>query len=532
MRALAIESGKSCEDESVISHFQHNLKEPVKSWLKIQCGPASYTPFDQMLELAENIEKTTQESEGLFFFGAPSKAHAEPEQPKSHKATQQATSGPDSSTWVRQERREIREPAKPAPAFRSPPVPQGGRALPPNRVHDRSGRHDIKPPAGKYHKNGPHDYSGEGEPSPTPMDIGATRAAVVSRPFYGSSSRVAASTPPATTFPGDNRPKPEPSIMDHMQVTMKGSDWLHSLSDHHQREIMKRVSFYQDDYRLEQPAPAAVKPAKEIPKPPAGRTVPVAWPKKIPAPASKLPTAPKLIPPEPRLIGPEVAVVPAMDIPRVNYSQTTMMEMASAFDLLECPVSFGDSRYTVVIDTGSSLNLMSYRQVYRFGMREDVHPSKLYFKVADGGVSEARGELRNVPLTFESLTFLITFAVLDECCHDLLLGTSFLQETLGQIEFGKERATLKLTNGKERVEVPVTCLRKKPSLRAREVEDGESHSASAGPRPLPSHGDRGHCSSPLQHGAGFQALCAPVWSDVHGWDFRLLLRGLLFGAGD
>ena len=203
----------------------------------------------------------------------------------------------------------------------------------------------------------------------------------------------------------------------------------------------------------------------------------MAWPKKTSL-APKLPSPPKAQAVDTRLNGPDVAVVPAKDIPRVNYSQTTMMEMACAFDLLECPVMYNRTRYTVVIDTGSSLNLMSYRQVYRLGMSQDVHPSKLYFKVADGSVSEARGEVRNVPLTFETLTFLITFAVLDECCHDLLLGTSFLQETLGQIQFGEKEATLKLSNGGERVEVPVTCLRKKPSMKAREMP-GDSRPGSA-----------------------------------------------------
>ena len=84
--------------------------------------------------------------------------------------------------------------------------------------------------------------------------------------------------------------------------------------------------------------------------------------------------------------------------------------------------------------------------------------STIYFKMADGSVSEARGELRDVPLTFAGITFLITFALLPECCHDLLLGTSFLKNTLSRIQFGKDGASLSLTNGTQRVEVPVTCL--------------------------------------------------------------------------
>ena len=332
--------------------------------------------------------------------------------------------------------------------------------------------------AGQYVQQGPHDVDNPN--NPVPMEIGVTRAAAVSQPFFGTPPKVASSAAtPKADIPSDKRPHPEPSILDHLQVAMKGSDWLHSLSDYHQREIMQQVAFYQPSLRVQGLMPAAPKEAVESP---VARTVPVAWPKRTSASSSKLSTPSKEIGPDFRLVGSD-AVVPAKDIPRVNYSQTTMMEKASAFDLLECPVSYRSSHYTVVIDTGSSLNLMSYRQIHLFGMSQEVYPSKLYFKVANGSVSEARGEVRNVPLTFENLTFLITSAVLEDCCHDLLLGTSFLQEALGQIEFGKDGASLSLTDGKERVAVPVTCLRKKPSLKAKEV-GGEGNSPSTPAQPI------------------------------------------------
>ena len=131
--------------------------------------------------------------------------------------------------------------------------------------------------------------------------------------------------------------------------------------------------------------------------------------------------------------------------------------MAVRFDLLECPVSYRGASFIAVTHTGSSLNLMSMTQAKKLGMVHEIRESQLFFKVADGSVSEAHGELSDVPLTFGDLTFLLTFAVLEECCHDLLIGTSYLQETSTRIEFEAGGALSSLTDGNRRVELPVTC---------------------------------------------------------------------------
>ncbi|KAK9833240.1 hypothetical protein WJX84_002665 [Apatococcus fuscideae] len=154
--------------------------------------------------------------------------------------------------------------------------------------------------------------------------------------------------------------------------------------------------------------------------------------------------------------------VPAKDVPRVNYSQTTMLEMAARFDLLECPVSHKGSGFTAIIDTGSPLNLMSMTQAQKLGMVRDIQDTTVYFKVADGSVSAAHGELRDVPLTFGDLTFLLSFAVLEDACHDILIGTSFLLEAFTSLKFEPDACVLNLGDGMRRVSIPVTCLRKEP----------------------------------------------------------------------
>ena len=430
--ALASEAGKSCEDEVVISHFQHHVQENIQASLILLAPPWKTISFDHLLEIAENIEKTIQKSEGRSIFGSHSKASFGADSAKPHKMSQPSGSGS-----------------------------QGGRA--------------------------PAQYS-----DPAPRDSGMTRAAVVSRPIFMpavcSVASVSTATPAQDVLPGSNRPTPEPSLLDHVQVTMTGSDWLHTLSDHHQREILKQVAFYQPSRTVSGLKPAAPKsPASDkapsVPRPaPAGSALKPGNVSKSPAsqPAASQ-QAPRIPSSESRLISSEGAAVPSKDVPRVNYSQTTMMEMASTFDLLECPITHRGKNYTVVIDTGSALNLMSYAQAHRFGLMEDVQQSKLYFKMADGSVSESSAEVRNVPVTFKDITFPITFALLDECCHDLLLGTSFLKETLSNIQFGKGGAALSLTDGRRRVDVPVTCFRKKPGAGSTGVGGKGSTSALAHP---------------------------------------------------
>lgn len=135
------------------------------------------------------------------------------------------------------------------------------------------------------------------------------------------------------------------------------------------------------------------------------------------------------------------------------------MEMASSFSLLECEVVYEARAFPCVIDTGSSLNLMSARFASQIGLSDAVHPSKLFFKVADGSVTHANGKLRDVPLSFGAITLRITFAVVDHCCHDLLLGTSFMSETGTSLCFDLVQPHMKLTEGRIWEEIPLTYLR-------------------------------------------------------------------------
>ena len=67
VRALALEGGMRLDEVNVIYHFQNTTREPTRSLLKLECAGNPSVTFDQMIELAESLERTTKESNGLFF---------------------------------------------------------------------------------------------------------------------------------------------------------------------------------------------------------------------------------------------------------------------------------------------------------------------------------------------------------------------------------------------------------------------------------------------------------------------------------
>ena len=69
VRSLAMESGKSCEDDTVISHFQHHIRDPVKSLLKIQCRPSGLLTI--CLRLLSTLRRPLWSLEGCSFSTLP-----------------------------------------------------------------------------------------------------------------------------------------------------------------------------------------------------------------------------------------------------------------------------------------------------------------------------------------------------------------------------------------------------------------------------------------------------------------------------
>ena len=136
--------------------------------------------------------------------------------------------------------------------------------------------------------------------------------------------------------------------------------------------------------------------------------------------------------------------------------------MTFTFDLLVYQASILGHAIPCVVDTGSALNLMSVKLARKLNIIDQLFNSTLYFRTADASVSEANGEPRDVPVSFAGTTFLITFAVIEECCHPLLLGTSFMSEALASIHFVAGGEEMHLTNNGRAVTVPVSCMQPSP----------------------------------------------------------------------
>ncbi len=207
-------------------------------------------------------------------------------------------------------------------------------------------------------------------------------------------------------------PGTTPTIFDHMQSTMRGSDLL---SQFPQGERKRHRRVCRTRFLNSQAGPSPSEPAAQG----NGSSRPGRMYPKSGAPANKpwvqpAPTAPKSLPSlaatpsakvEPGTAGKSAMLPPAAlvsgtaytasgePVAQVLYSQTSLSDMASKFDMVECVVVFREGSYPCILDTGSSLNLISWSCVCKFQLAHTMLPTKLKFKVANGELAKAKGEL-------------------------------------------------------------------------------------------------------------------------------------------
>ena len=229
LRALALEGGMRLDDVAVKFQFENNLQEPTKSWMKMQSNGVGVNPtFDQLVEKAEQVERSLKDS-AMFT----ALAHIQGPAPVVEQVP---------VPWIVADRQDHpRQHNGP----RHQGGHQGGRAQGAPRYQDRR-QPEIRaaqPPA-----QAPAQAPAPETAGPAPMDIGMARAAIVSRPgmkFPGPGREEGPSAALSRVPEGSGRPLPGPSIWDHMQVTLRGTDFVHSLSDYHHAEIARTVAAYQ-----------------------------------------------------------------------------------------------------------------------------------------------------------------------------------------------------------------------------------------------------------------------------------------------
>ena len=144
--------------------------------------------------------------------------------------------------------------------------------------------------------------------------------------------------------------------------------------------------------------------------------------------------------------------------------------MASKFDMAECVVVFKESSHPCILDTGSSLNLISWSCVCKFQLAHTMLPTKMKFKVADGELARAKGEVRDVAISMGDCNMSLTFEIVDYFCHDLLLGTSFIHESRSNLLFDKPTPMLRVNDGRVACEIPFTYHRSLPSAKQLEPD--------------------------------------------------------------
>lgn len=80
------------------------------------------------------------------------------------------------------------------------------------------------------------------------------------------------------------------------------------------------------------------------------------------------------------------------------------------------------------------------------------------------------GEIKDIQIELADCSFCLTFAVVSELCHNLILGTSFFHESRAVIHFQREEPFMLVTDGKITCNVPVSYHRSNPSVKQLESD--------------------------------------------------------------
>src|ERR1043166_4810544 len=105
-----------------------------------------------------------------------------------------------------------------------------------------------------------------------------------------------------------------------------------------------------------------------------------------------------------------------------------------------------------LIDSGAAANIITNKLRKRLGIRIE-RPSKTIFTMANGKRIPSLGETEIMIEIDEEIEIPVTVQVIDSIKEDLILGTLFLVETKGNIDFENRRLTLKYEG--EQIRIPI-----------------------------------------------------------------------------
>lgn len=118
----------------------------------------------------------------------------------------------------------------------------------------------------------------------------------------------------------------------------------------------------------------------------------------------------------------------------------------------------------VVVDTGASHSIVSYRTIRKLKLKSLMRPSKKAFITAAGELTFPVGEIAALPLTIGEATVNINCMVVSKACFTVLLGLDMMKPLGAVIDLLHDVFTFTDTRTNQRVKVALQCGRVTKSL--------------------------------------------------------------------
>lgn len=113
----------------------------------------------------------------------------------------------------------------------------------------------------------------------------------------------------------------------------------------------------------------------------------------------------------------------------------------------------------VVVDTGASHSIVSYRTIRKLKLKSLMRPSKKVFITAAGELTLPVGEIAALPLTIGEATVNINCMVVSKACFTVLLGLDMMKPLGAIIDLQKDVFTFTDIKTSQRVKVALKCGR-------------------------------------------------------------------------
>lgn len=142
---------------------------------------------------------------------------------------------------------------------------------------------------------------------------------------------------------------------------------------------------------------------------------------------------------------------------------------------VRCDTVINDTKIKAVIDTGAATNILTNSLAKELKIKP-TQGSKTYFIIANGKREASLGKTQ-IEIEIGEYIIPINIEIIESQKPDLLLGTEFLNQIQGKVNFEKSKLTFPTEEGK--IEVPIYYTQKQETNQ-KEISDDENEYESDG----------------------------------------------------